>query len=140
MTTKTLQVIVWATVWALGTGKAEAQHPRSTSPQIRSATNAEEYLKVATYFRRREIEFRAKAQNVIHDYMLHPGPYAMATKTVTRAEVAARQVSEYSSKADENARLAATYDKALSELGRPTSSVPTTVVSVKDLQAAAGGN
>ena len=140
MTTKTLQAIVAAAVWAVGGCIAQAQPPQPPGRQIGQAASAVDYQRVATYFRLRELEFRAKAQNAIQEYLIHSGPYPMATKTVTRAEVAARQISDYSSKANENGRLAASYDEVLSELGCKPLSVPSTVVSLKDLEKAAEGN
>jgi hypothetical protein len=59
----------------------------------------------------------------------------MATKTVTHAAAVALRYSEYESKANENARLAANYDAMLNELGFGPANAPRTTVSLGELQA-----
>jgi len=132
-----------AALLLLGIGVGRAQHPIPYAPEhkqpehlVANAANADEYVKVATYFHYRELEFRARAQNAIHSYATHVGRYPMATKTVTHAAAVERQYSDYLSKAEKNARLAANYDQVLEELGRKPAAIQSLVVSVKDLQQA----
>ena len=63
----------------------------------------------------------------------------MATKTVSREEVARRTYADYLAKADDNATLAARYDEKLAELGVNPESVSSLAVSVKSLQNARTG-
>jgi len=147
VTTKTLQAITCTAIVLITTicapEKGNAQQP-SDITEVSHATepsNAREYLRVALYFHQKELRFRAKAQNTIDWYANHSGKYPMATKTITRADAAARQYNEYSSKADENAKLAATYDEMLAELGYKPIDPSPVVVSLKSLyETFVGGN
>ena len=140
--TLSLEVILAFTV--LQPEQAIAQHPphysqRQLRSLIASAANADDYQKLATYFHYQELMFREKAQKVIDEYADHAGKYPMATKTVTRADVATRSYDEYSSKANDNARLARKYDELLIELNVKPASESATIVSLKSLQKASGG-
>ncbi len=143
MTTKTLQVLastaaLAAGILVVGPKKIEAQQltagSRCSEVPTPDEASVREYRRVATYFHYRELAFRVKARNTIDRYSRHCAKYPMATKTVTRAEVAARQYSDYCSKADENARLAATYDELLEKLCLLPANVPTETISLKDLE------
>ncbi len=139
MTTKTLQAITCTAIVLIGSiGNPEAGSARQPPEgkrvgQAANLANANEYLRVALYFHEKELLFRAKAQNTIDRYANDYGKYPMATKTVTRAEATGRQYNDYSSKADENARLAATYEEMLSETGCKRPDFSREVVSIKSL-------
>jgi hypothetical protein len=64
VTTKTLQVIAFAVCLA-GAFKAPAQRTLTSAPN-RRLTKANDYRKVAAYFRTREMAFRAKAQGMLN--------------------------------------------------------------------------
>jgi hypothetical protein len=100
-----------------------------------NAANPDDYQLLASYFRRQELVFRNKAQRTLDDYASYAGRYPMATKFVTRAEVAGRLYKNYISKADENARLAAQYEESLAEMGIEPERESATIVSVKSLQS-----
>jgi hypothetical protein len=100
-----------------------------------SAANAEDYQLLASYFHRQELVFRNKAQRTLDDYASYAGRYPMATKFVTRAEVAGRLYNNYISKAEENARLAAQCEERLAEMGIEPERESATIVSMKSLQS-----
>ncbi len=85
-------------------GPSGAKAQQITTPHLVRHMNAGEYVRRAEYFRYRELFFRMKAQNLIKSIGVCSSPYAMATRTVTRAEVVAREYIEYLSKAEQNAR------------------------------------
>jgi hypothetical protein len=103
---------------------------------LASAAKAEDYQLLATYFHHQELVFRNKAQRTLDDYASYAGKYPMATKFVTRAEVAARAYNGYISKADENARLAAQYEERLAAIGIEPEKESSTIVSIESLQKA----
>lgn len=133
MTTKTLQVITCAAVLALGPLKLAAQQS-PVAPKTRRLGQASEYLKVATYFHHRELAFRAKAQVILNDYSRDSVRYPMATKTITHATAVALRYYEYQVKANENARLAASYEDKLRAMGFELPNAPRVTVSLKELQ------
>jgi hypothetical protein len=102
---------------------------------IASAAKADDYKVLANYFHHQELVFRNKAQRTLDEYAAHAGRYPMATKFVTKAEVAARLYDDYVSKADENARLAAQYDEKLAEMGIEPERESATIISIKSLQS-----
>ncbi len=127
MTTKTLQVITCAAIFAFGAAKASAQ-------QALPSAQTKRLLKVAAYFHHRELAFRAKAQRILNEYSRESARYPMATKTVTHATAVSRRYHEYQAKADENARLAANYDEILRGMGFDPPSNQRPAVSLRDLQ------
>ncbi len=149
MATNTLQVIIRLCLLAMSTftvgawelGAQELLHRQELrrSPD-EAATKAKEWLRVATYFHHQELVFRMRAQTLIDRYCRDAAIYPMATKTVSRADALARQYSEYESKAEENARMAASYEGKLTGLGYKLEKVSAVVVSVKDLELEGTGN
>jgi hypothetical protein len=108
--------------------------------QLRSlmsrATNSDDYRRLATYFHYQEMFFRAKAQKTLDDYFNTETKYKMATKFVTRAEVASRSYNDSLSKAENNARLADRYDEMLTETAIKPEKRSATLVSVENLKRA----
>lgn len=139
MTTKTLQAITCTSIFLIGTilspvpGIAQRPQKGKLVRQTANPSRASEYFRVALYFHNKELLFRAKAQSTIDWYANHYGKYPMATKTVSRAEAAAQQFNDYSSKADESARMAAAYQQMLSEIGCKPADFSAVVVSIETL-------
>jgi hypothetical protein len=137
-------VAIFAIAAALRPTQATAQQPQHYSHrQLRllmaGAANTDDYQKLATYFHYQELMCRTKARKVVDEYANDSGKYPMATKTVTRAEVMARAYDQYSSQANENARLAGRYDEMLTKLGVKPASESATIVSINSLLNASTG-
>jgi hypothetical protein len=101
---------------------------------MEQAADADEYQKLASYFRYRELAFRAKAQNTLDGYISLQGGSATSTKFISRAEIADRLRQHYLCKADENAKFAHCYFAKLSQLGVKPLLESATMVSLKSLQ------
>lgn len=136
MTQALFCIIVMALV--LNPIRAAAEEPLHYShKQLRTlmagAEKAGDYQRLASYFHYRELMLHAKAQRTIDEYVLRAGKYPMATKILTRAEIALRLYEDYSCEKDVNAKLARRYEKKLIELGLRPKIESETLVSVKSL-------
>ena len=117
---------------------AQAQEPKHLSrKQIRllmeRTAAADECQTLASYFRYRELSFRAKAQNTFDEFVTEGGASATSTKSVSRAEVVYRLREHYLCLADKNATLAERYVARLHQLGVKPVVESATIVSVKSL-------
>ena len=137
-------ILISMFVLALGPAKATAQQPEHYSKkQLRllmtTASKADDFQKLATYFHYQALTYSSKAQKILEEYELYGARYPMATKTIPRAEMESKLYREYSAKADDNSELAARYDRILSGFGVKPESVSSTVVSAQDLEKPAKG-
>ena len=135
---KTLTLVSYfASLVAIMPNQVSAQQPLNLGRKqlqllIKNARSPQEYQKLATYFHYQELLYRAKAQNVVRDYANIGTRYPMATKTVSRSDVARRQYEACLSKAESNATLAAHYDELLTEMGIAPEVLSSTTVSAKN--------
>lgn len=118
---------------------AQAQEAQNLSrKQVRllmeRPQNEIECQRLASYFRYRELSFRAKAQKTFDEYLTEGGSSATSTKFVSRAEVVGRLREHYLCLADKNAKLAQSYFTRLHQLGVKPVVESATIVSVKNLR------
>lgn len=99
---------------------------------IKSASSAKDFQRLATYYHYQELVFRNKAQRTLDEYASLDGRYAMATKTVSRADAVGRAYQSCLKRAEENATLAAHYDGMLTAMGVTPEVISATTVSARD--------
>jgi hypothetical protein len=125
-------------VFALTPAVVIAQHKEEVSRAelkrlMAHANKPTDYERLASFFHSREQFYRAKAQAKMDDYASCVRNFLVAPKFPTRADQDSRLFDYYSTKADEQAKLAAGYDDLLLANGiEPKRN--TQIVSVKDLQ------
>ncbi len=116
--------------------------PHYSNKQLRflmaTASHADEFQKLASYFHYQELVFRTKAQKMRDEYASYGMKYPMATKNVSRVEIESRLYEQYSARANENATLAAKYDELLIGLGVTPARVSATRVSARSLETTQG--
>ena len=130
-------VVIISVLAVVGPARASAQSHRELQLVMTDAGSSHDYQKLAAYFRHQELLFRAKAESARNEYALHAGRFTMATKFMSRAEVAARLYGHYCFKAEENERLASRYDELLNRFGVKPTIESGSIVSVKSLQTEA---
>jgi len=114
--------------------QSERYSHRELQLLLTDAVNPHDYQKLADYFHHQHLLFRAKAESALNDYAVHAGRFTMASKFMTRAEVAARVYGHYCFKAEENEKLASRYDGLLNQFGiKPPPIESGSIVSVKSL-------
>ncbi len=99
---------------------------------VKNASSAKDFQRLATHYHYQELVFRNKAQKTLDAYASLNGRYAMATKTISRADAADREYQSCLKKADESAALAAHYDGILTEMGVTPEVISAVTVSAKD--------
>lgn len=121
------------TLWLVSTQAMLAQPAQDyTSKQvhdlIRHAETASDYQNLATYFRYRELVFRAKAQRSMDDYARCARNVTMSPKFQTRPDLDREAYEYYSFKATQSAKAAQRYEQILTARGiKPENTVGLTV-------------
>ena len=132
-------VVSMSMLATLAPARASGQQPeryghRELQLLLTDAVDPHDYQKLAAYFHHQQLLFRAKAESTLNEYALHAGRFTMASKFMTRAEVAARVSGHYRFKAEENEKLASRYDGLLNQFGiKPPPIESGSIVSVKSL-------
>lgn len=103
---------------------------------VKNAASAKDFQRLATYYHYQELLYRKKAQSTLDEYANVNSRYSMATKTVSRAEVASREYQGCLKKASESAGRAAHYDAILTEMGVTPQVISAITVSAKPSSAA----